>query len=179
MVRRAKEGEPEALDELMREHYARVYRLARRLTGNAAEADVVTQETLTRAYRCLGQFDGRSRLMTWLSAITVRQALNRRKSVLRQEAVSLSQWAEPPQDLRRPPAAEPPEVMREKELSDLLDSAILQLPPDQRAALTLVVLEGMTYHDAAHALECSKGTVAWRVWEARRRLWDLMGHHLK
>ena len=72
LIQRSKSGDPEAFGQLMEAHQERVYGLACRLAGDAEGADTVTQDTFVQAYRSLRQFKGRSRFMTWLYAIAVR-----------------------------------------------------------------------------------------------------------
>ena len=178
LVRRFKDGDMAAFDILVEEHQARVYRLAYRLTGGPQEADALTQDAFVQAFQSLPGFGGRSRFMTWLYAITVRKAVDRRRERARHAAFSLTDRLDPVVDARRPADQDPAVVLREKELSELLAEAIGKLPADQRAALALVVQEGLSYREASKALRCSQGTVAWRVWNARRLLREMLGKHL-
>ena len=179
LIARFRKGDVEAFDALVDAHHARVYRLAWRLTGNADDADTLAQDVFVQAFRALPQFDGRSRFMTWLYSITVRKSLDLRRARKRQAALTLTDRIDPSVDLRRPASQDPSLALEEKELNESLNQAILRLPADQSAALTLVVQEGMSYRDAARALRCSQGTVAWRVWNARRLLRTMLGDRLK
>lgn len=179
LIARFRGGDVAAFDALVESHHARVYRLAWRLSGNADDADTLTQDVFVQAFRALPQFDGRSRFMTWLYAITVRKSLDLRRARKRQPALTLSDRVDPALDLRRPMSQDPSLALEEKELNETLNQAILKLPAEQSAALTLVVQEGMSYREAARALRCSQGTVAWRVWNARRLLRDMLGDRLK
>lgn len=168
----------DAFDALVEAHHARVYRLAWRLSGNADDADTLTQDVFVQAYRALPQFDGRSRFMTWLYSIAVRKSLDLRRARKRQPALMLSDRVDPAKDLRRPTSQDPSLALEEKELNESLRQAILKLPAEQSTALTLVVQEGMSYREAARVLRCSQGTVAWRVWNARRLLREMLGSRL-
>lgn len=179
LIARFRKGEVEAFDALVDSHHARVYRLAWRLTGNADDADTLAQDVFVQAFRALPRFDGRSRFMTWLYSITVRKSLDLRRARKRQAALALSERIDPAMDLRRPVSQDPSLALEEKELNESLQQAIVKLPADQSAALALVVQEGMSYREAARALRCSQGTVAWRVWNARRLLRDMLGDRLK
>ncbi len=177
LIRRARHGDHEAFDQLMQAHHERVFRLACRLTGSADEADAVTQDTFVQAYCSLRQFKRRSRFMTWLYSIAVRKALDaRRERHSDRETLSV---ADPPADSRRSPASGPSEALREKEFAGLLSDAIMKLPADQRAALTLIVQEGLSYKEVARILSFPAGTVAWRVWKARQSLRDMLADYLE
>jgi RNA polymerase sigma-70 factor (ECF subfamily) len=177
LIRRSQRGDHEAFDQLMEAHHERVYRLACRLTGSADEADGVTQDTFVQAYCSLRQFKGRSRFMTWLYSIAVRKALDlRRERNSSRETLSL---ADPSADSRRSSASGPLEALREKEFAGLLSDAMMKLPADQRAALTLIAQEGLSYKEVAHMLSFPEGTVAWRVWKARQLLRDMLASYLE
>lgn len=178
LIERFRAGDREAFEPLVEECRARVYRVAFRMAGEAEEAEALVQDVFVQAFESLDRFDGRARLMTWLYAITGRKAIDRRRARQRRPAVSLEETADPAFDARRGPAPDPAETAHVKELDRLLSDAMLQLPPDQRAALTLVVHEGLSYRDAAHALGCSRQTVAWRVWSARQNLRTKLQRHL-
>mgnify|MGYP003799722005 CR=1 FL=1 len=179
LVARCRKGDARAFDALMEAHTGRVYRLAWRLSGKAEDADALTQDVFVQAFRSIRQFDGRSRLMTWLYSITVRKALDLRRARRRQAILTLGERLDPAVDLRRPVSQDPARALEEKELNEALDRAILRLPADQGAALALVAQEGMSYREAARALGCSQGTVAWRVWNARRLLRAMLGGRLE
>ena len=167
----ARKGDRDAFGALMEMHQERLYRLAYRLTGQAEAAETVTQDAFVQAYRSLSQFEGRSRFITWLYAIAVRKAADQhRKKERRHEVLSLDRDVTIHKDARRPASQGPAEELQGKELAELLAGAIMKLPPDQRAALVLIAQEGLSYRDAAGALGCSEGTLAWRIWNARRLL---------
>ncbi|MGH7480177.1 MAG: RNA polymerase sigma factor, partial [Candidatus Methylomirabilales bacterium] len=71
LIARLRQGDPSALDTLVRQHQKELYRLAYRMTRNAEDAKDISQEAFLRAYRALASFDGRSSLSTWLYRITV------------------------------------------------------------------------------------------------------------
>jgi len=172
-------GDSRAFDTLMKANQAQVFRLAYRFTGNRDEAEMVTQDTFIQAFRSLKGFDGRSRLMTWLYAITVRKAIDRRRRRrVEKRTQSLAEDAEPATDGRRARAPDPAEQLGAQELQEQLRDALARLPADQRAALVLVTQEGMDYREAARVMNCSRGTIAWRVFNARRLLREMLSGYL-
>ena len=149
--------------QLLLEHKDRIYRLALRLTaGRVAEAEDITQEALVAALKTFPLFLGKARLTTWLHTITVRtwRAHQKRPRVA---TVSL--------DERDGQERVAPENMA---LRLDLDCAIRALSPVQREAFVLVKAEGWTHKEAAKILGIPQGTVQARVFEATRRLRELL-----
>ncbi len=180
LVSRAKIGDWPAFDALMEEHQERVYRLACRLTDGHEEADAVTQDVFVQAYKALRKFRGGSRLMTWLYSIAVHQVQDRQRRIQRRpETLSLAERSHLSVDRRRTSPAGPLERLEQKELKGVVSEAVTRLPFEQQAALSLVAQEGLSYRDAAAVLQCSVGTVAWRMWDARRRMRDLLASYLE
>lgn len=179
LIAQWKKGDEGAFETLMRTHHARVFRLAYRFTGDRDEAEMVTQDTFVQAFRSLGSFSGRSRLMTWLYSIATRKAIDRRRRRRVEERVQpLADDAEPARDGRRAGEADPAQRLDAKELQERLRGAMERLPADQRAALALVTQEGMDYNDAARVMGCSRGTIAWRVFNARKLLREMLADYL-
>jgi len=175
LVARAKDADWEAFDELMEAHQEVVYRLVFRLTGRHDEAEAVTQDAFVQAYLRVKQFAGRSRFVTWLSAIAIRRVRDSgRRARKSRTTISLTDCEMLSGDGRRPGPGDPSEALDRKELQALVTEALQQIPWEKRTALILVVQEGLSYRDASEVTGCSEGTVAWRVWDARRLLRDLL-----
>lgn len=138
-----------------------LYRLAARLSGDLAEAEDVLQDAYLDAYRALleGRWDGRSKVETWLYRIVTNagiDALRRRREAGQREV------REPQYDGLV--AAEARVALRE------LDEMLVDLAPQDRAALVLTTVEGLTSKAAADALGCSEGAVEQRLVRARAAL---------
>jgi RNA polymerase sigma factor (sigma-70 family) len=156
---------PPSWDEVVREHADRVYRLAYRLTGNAHDAEDLTQETFIRVFRSLanykpGTFEG------WLHRITTNLFLDmaRRRSRLRMEGL--------PEDTDRLAGDDPsPEqVYAETHLDPDLQDALDELPPEFRAAVVLCDVEGLSYEEIGATLGVKLGTVRSRIHRGRQAL---------
>jgi RNA polymerase sigma-70 factor (ECF subfamily) len=156
---------PPSWDEVVREHADRVYRLAYRLTGNAHDAEDLTQETFIRVFRSLanykpGTFEG------WLHRITTNLFLDmaRRRSRLRMEGL--------PDDTDRLAGDDPsPEqVYVDTHLDPELQSALDELPPEFRAAVVLCDVEGLSYEEIGATLGVKLGTVRSRIHRGRQAL---------
>jgi len=89
LVARAKAGDRGAFDELVRKYRARVYSLALHLTGQASDADDITQDAFLKAYHRLADFEGRSEFFTWIYRITLHRALNANRDRKRRRTVPI------------------------------------------------------------------------------------------
>ncbi|WP_437634554.1 RNA polymerase sigma factor [Sorangium sp. So ce854] len=161
---RVARGDDAAFRQIVDHTRAPMYRLAARLVGDLAEAEDALQEAFVDAYRALreGRYDGRSKVETWLYRIVTNaclDALRRRRDTPR-EAREAS--TEPRFDGLV--SAEARVALRE------LDALLAGLPPQDRAALVLVAVEGLPAKEAAAALGCSEGAVEQRLVRARAAL---------
>jgi RNA polymerase sigma-70 factor (ECF subfamily) len=171
LVARAKAGEPQAFDALVRRYRKRIFALALHLSGSESDADDIVQDVFLRAYRALDQFEGRSEFFTWVYRLTLNRALDARRTRARRSESSIDEAdprieraieVEAPNDPRR--AAE----LRQTYARVL--HALDALPPEMRATIVLVTLQGLSNAEAAVVQGCSRGTIGWRLHEGRRRL---------
>ncbi len=140
---------------------APLYRLAARLVGNLADAEDALQDAYASAFRALvaGQYDGRSKLETWLYRIVTNACVD----LLRKRRESKTDEAREPR-FDGLVHAEARLALRE------LDTLLTSLQPLDRAALVLVAVEGLSAKDAAEALQCSEGAIEQRLVRARAAL---------
>ncbi len=180
LIKRFKRGDTAAFDTLMTDHYDKVYALACRTTGSEDEAHALAQDVFVQAYQSLGGFDGRSRLATWLYSITVNKGIDRRRAAAAQRKLGIVPGLpDLPSDGRGRSGEDPTVGLDAEELGEMIARAMARIPEDQRATLELVTHGQVSYVDAARALDCSKQTVAWRVWNARRLLREMLQDYLK
>jgi RNA polymerase sigma-70 factor, ECF subfamily len=177
-IERARRGDRAAFGTLVRSYQRRVYMTAFRLLGNHDDASDVAQESFIRAFRGLGSFDGRADFFTWLYRIVVNVALNQLRRVRRQRSVSLEE-VQLPESLLQQAGDDPRRVLELKQMVIEIDAALAELSDALRATVVLVALEGMPYREASEILECSEGTVAWRMHEARQKLRQRLGKYLR
>ncbi len=167
-IARLRQGDPRAFEELVRAHQHRLYGVALRMLGNAAEAEEATQEAFLRAHGALREFRGDSRLATWLYAIVSRLCLTRLGS---SERRALRQGEEGLLRLHHPGRG-PEGAAEQSELDAALHRAIAELPEDRRMVVVLRDLEGLSYEEVAQALGLELGTVRSRLHRARMDLKD-------
>ena len=174
LLARHVEGDPEAFGEIVRRHRDRLWAVALRTLGDREEAADAVQDALVSAFRGAHSFRGQSAVTTWLHRITVNACLDRiRRATSRRTAPvaddeSLDGLLEPQESAEAP--AERRELHRE------LLAALATLPPDQRAALVLVDMQGYPVAEAAEMLNVPVGTVKSRCARGRARLLPLLRH---
>lgn len=154
-------GDAEAFSDLLARHYDRIFRLAFRLTGRAADAEDLTQDVCLALPGKLVGFRGDARFTTWLYRVVVNAATDRQRKSIRHERAA-TDWG----DVERARRAETHEA---REALDWLTQAMRLLPDDLRETVALV-LDDLTHAEAAEILGVSEGTVSWRVSEAKKRL---------
>jgi len=158
LVERLRAGDPVAFEELVRTYQHRVFGVAVRMLGNAAEAEEIAQEVFLRVHRSVGEFRGEAKLSTWLYAITSRLCLNRLASAERRHSRAS------PEALEDVPAGDTGGGL---ERETALRQAIAALPEERRIVVVLRDVEGLSYEEIARALDLEPGTVRSRLHRAR------------
>lgn len=162
-IEQSRQGDQEAFASLVRRYQRMIYALAYRMTGSAADAEDVTQETFIRAHAQLGTFRAEAKFSSWLYRIAVNHCLNWRQRAGRREQLHHSWQAQ-----REEPAP------ADGALAQKVQDALLKLKPKQRAAIVLTIYDGLSHAEAARALGCSETTVSWRLFAARATLKRLL-----
>jgi RNA polymerase sigma-70 factor, ECF subfamily len=177
-IDRARRGDREAFEVLVKTHTHYVYNLAYSLTGgNRSETDDLTQMTFIRAFQAMARFEGRSEFKTWLHRITVNLWKNLVRSQKRRKYYQHHSIDETPSEesTARPlelveSGLDPSERYAHQETSRLVRAAINQLPADEREVVVLRDLEGYAYEEIAKVCRIPLGTVKSRLARARRLL---------
>lgn len=179
LIRLAQEGERGAFDVLVERYQKRVYSVAYGMVNDSEHALDVTQEAFVKAYQSIGSFVGRSNFYTWLYRITFNSAIDFIRREQRDKSVSYEDGAkldDAPVSgdslLRRLPS--PDSTVRRSEIKDAVMKAVETLPEEQRAAILLREVHGLSYKEIADVLKCSKGTVMSRLHYARHKLQKLL-----
>lgn len=173
LVQRCAAGEEVACAELVAEHQRMVVQLAMNLLGDRDEAMDLSQEVFLRVFRTIQRFRGQSSLRTWIYRIAVNQARNRHRFWRRRhraDQVSLDQHIAAHGEFRSTGDSTPDRVLAQKELAAQLQHALDSLPFDQRTAIVLREVDGLSYEEIAFSLGVAIGTVKSRLTRARRAL---------
>ena len=176
IVAQVLEGDTGAFSALVQRHHERVYRTAYSLVGDLDEADDLAQEAFIKAFRALRRFRGQSRFSTWLHRIAVNCCLDYLQSKHRRNFVSLDDyrenWHAPRIWMGRAKNADV--RVERRELQEILERALGELPEAYRVTFVLREIEGLTYEEIAKSLGCSIGTVKSRLFRGRAKLREIL-----
>jgi RNA polymerase sigma-70 factor, ECF subfamily len=165
LVLQSQNGSPAAFETLIRNHQNMIHALTFRMTGSAADAEDLAQETFIRAYEQLHSFNNGAKFSTWLYSIAVHACLNWRRN----EARRFRAQADCAEKMLIQNSS--PEISSsENDLAQQTQAALMRLPAKQRAAIVLTIYDGLHHAAAAKVLRCSETTVSWRLFAAKRKL---------
>jgi RNA polymerase sigma-70 factor (ECF subfamily) len=173
LVHRCAAGDEAAYAELVTENQRMVVQLAMNLLGDRDEALDLSQEVFLKVFRTIHRFRGQSSLRTWIYRIAINQARNRHRFWRRRhraDQVSLDAHVAAHGDFLSAGTARPDQVLAQKELAERLQRALDQLPFDQRTAIVLREVDGLSYEEIAFSLGVAVGTVKSRLTRARQAL---------
>lgn len=161
VVVRVLAGDTDAFEILMRRYNQRMFRAARSVLRDDAEAEDVVQDAWVRAYTHLRQFSGRASFATWLTRIAIHEAIARgrrraRHTTLGEHASALASPTRPPDD-----------ELDAREMVAALEAATDALPARYRMVFVLRDLEGLSIAETAGCLEVPEATVKTRLHRAR------------
>jgi RNA polymerase sigma-70 factor (ECF subfamily) len=176
LLERIAQREHGAFESLMRLHNGRLFRVARAIVKNDAEAEDVLQEAYLDAYRHLAEFRGNSRLGTWLVRIVVNRALMHRRKHRRDRTVisisnrSRGSGSEAGMDLPDQVSESPNAATLRAELRRILERRIDELPVAFRTVFVLREVEDLSVEETAGCLGIPPATVRTRLFRARTLL---------
>ena len=176
LVGRSQEGDLQAFNEIVARYQSLVFNLSARILGDRSTAEDVSQEAFISAHRALGRFRGGS-LRAWLLRIASNLSYDYIRAAKRRREQSLDASLLSP-GFAEPASKDSPEQRAvTAELGAEIQRGILSLPQDQRVALVMIDVQGLTYQEAAEAIGASLGTVKSRLSRARARVRDHMMEH--
>jgi len=174
LVERAQRGDKHAFELLVAKYQRRLGRLISRFVRNAAEAEDVTQDAFIKAYRALPAFRGDSAFYTWLYRIGINTAKNHLVAQGRRAPTSTPFDSEEAEDFEDAAllheVATPENELMSKQVVEVVNSSLQELPDDLRTALTLREIEGLSYEEIAAVMDCPIGTVRSRIFRAREAI---------
>jgi len=174
LIQRCAARDEDACSELVSEHQRMVYQLSLNLLGDHNEALDLSQEVFLRVFRTIHTFRGHAALRTWIYRIVINQARNRQRWWRRRhrsQQISLDEHIRNHGEL--PEAgngASPDRLLGQKQLAERIGTALDQLPFDQKTALVLREIDGLSYEEIGFSLGIAVGTVKSRLARARDAL---------
>ncbi|HKQ47309.1 MAG TPA: sigma-70 family RNA polymerase sigma factor [Phycisphaerae bacterium] len=181
-VARTLSGDLTAYDRLIEKYQRRAVAVSYRLLGNVADAQDVCQEAFLRAFRSLETLKEPERFGAWLMRIVSNLSLNFRRGRRPTLALATSDEDAGPHDSRIAAKSEysgGAERMAGQETQAAVTAAVEALPPQQRLALVLFAMEGLSQKEVAEIMECSVEMVKWNVFQARKTLKDQLAEYLE
>lgn len=184
LVHRARAGDLEAFDGLVRRHQERVYATVYNMTANHEDAADLTQETFIKAHNALRGFKGDCSFFTWLYRIAVNRTLN----FLKQRRHRTPQFSLNDLDFNAEHAPEIVALVSEQtprrqlnltELQEKLNAALMKLSEVHRMAVVLHDVQGLPHDEIAAIMDCNVGTVRSRLFYARQQLQAYLSDYLK
>ena len=183
LVKRARQGDLGAYDELVRRYQERIYATVYHMTSNHEDANDLAQEAFIKAFQALKSFKGGSSFYTWVYRIAVNKTINFLKQRKNRSHMSLNDLdfnTEHDPDLVALVSDKTPR--REVNLSELqekLNEAMQKLSEPHRLVVTLHDVQGLAHEEIAQIMDCNVGTVRSRLFYARQQLQALLSDYLK
>jgi RNA polymerase sigma-70 factor (ECF subfamily) len=176
---------PPTPEQVFRDYAPRVYNIARRMLGNDADAEDVTQDVLLQVVRKLHTFRGEASLPTWLHRVTVNAALAHRQKRARREEHETHErvlyFHEDGHHSRavRPWSVAPEAVLEKRETAELISQAIDRLPEAYRDVYVLADVEGLPNAEIGELLKLSLPAVKSRLHRGRQMMRHVLAPHFE
>jgi len=183
LVRKARRGDLNAYDELVKRYQERIYATIYHMTSNHEDANDLAQESFIKAYQALKSFKGGSSFYTWLYRIAVNKTINFLKQRKNKYHLSLNDLdfnAEHDPDLVALVSDKTP--LRDAGLAELqkkLNEALLKLSEPHRMVVVLHDVQGVSHDEIAEIMGCNIGTVRSRLFYARQELQGHLAEYMK
>lgn len=176
IVRKTLAGDRKAFDELVLRYQRSALAVSYRLLGKTEDAQEVVQEAFLKAYKSLASLEKPEAFAGWLMRIVSNLSLNARRGRKTRQTSPLDEVLD--SGVRDPQAGgdsvDPERVLEGRELGERMKQALEQLPEKQRLAVLMFTIEQMPQKQVAEALECTVEAVKWHVFQARKRLREML-----
>ncbi len=170
LIRACKEGDPDSFNELVRLYQKMAYNLAFRMLNDSQAAEDATQEAFFSAWKHIRGFRGGS-FKAWMMKITANSCRDQMRRLKRRPTVPLESIADDPPAVS---VESPEEYALRKELDEHVQKGLATLSYEQRMAVVLCDIQGLSYEEMAEAMGCSLGTVKSRINRGRSQLRDYL-----
>ena len=178
LIARCKDGDIEAYEQLIQGYQKKVYNIALKMLGNAEDASDAAQEALIKVYKSIAGFKEESSLSTWIYRIATNVCLDELRKKKKSNVVSIHTNLQTEDgelsvqiEDHRP---QPDQVYENLELRQEMKKAIDALNEEHKTVVVLRDIQGMSYEEIAHIMQCSLGTVKSRINRARNTLKNIL-----
>ena len=177
LIRRIKDGDADAFEEIVKTYEKPVYNLALRYSGNPDDAFDISQDIFLRVYRSIDTFRGQSKFSTWLYQIATNICIDHCRKTSRKKEISMFVSDDDGEETELEFADteySPEQIVEKKELRDEIGRCINKLADEHRVILILRDIEGISYQEIGAILNMEQGTVKSRLFRAREKLRKLL-----
>jgi len=172
LILRCQRGDQGAFKEIFDQYHKKVYRIAYGMVRQREDAIDIVQEVFIKLFRSIRNFKGKSKFYTYLYRMTMNTAIDHARKMRKPSQLkSEEDWAQFPDTTEK----EPDRLLFQKELEERINWAMAKLPGEQRIALILREVEGLSYKEMAETMGCSIGTIMSRLHYGRKRVQQLLG----
>ncbi len=178
LLKKSKEGDIEAFEQLISAYQKKVFNIALRMIGNHDDASDLAQEVFLKVYKSIKQFKEESSFSTWIYRITSNVCLDEVRKLKNKKIISLDEEIKQGEneikrqikDIR----PSPEDFTEQNELRKAINDAIMTLPEDQGVAIILRDIQGFSYEEIANITKCPIGTIKSRINRARKDLKEII-----
>jgi RNA polymerase sigma-70 factor (ECF subfamily) len=178
LIGKAKRGDTNAFESLVRQYQKPIYYLCYRMTGAHQAADDLSQDVFIRAYFALSRFKEEMIFFSWIRKIAVNRSINYLKVWKREKSMGGNEMRVS-QNPDASPQEMPEETYQRKQMEKKFKQALQELSAEQRAIFILKVYENLSYEQIALTLDIPQGTVMSRLSRARKKLKKAMAEYLQ
>lgn len=178
LIIKAKGGDMDAFESLVRKYQKPIYYLCYRMTGAHQAADDLSQDVFIKAYFALSRFKEEKNFFSWIRKIAVNHAINFLKVWAREKAMGGKEMRVS-QNPDISPQEKPEETYERKLMVETFKQALQELTAEQRAIFILKVYENQSYEQIASTMNIPQGTVMSRLSRARQKLKNAMAEYLQ
>jgi RNA polymerase sigma-70 factor, ECF subfamily len=169
LIQRCLQGDQEAWDAIVRQHWRKVFNVAYKFVGKHAEAEDLTQEIFLKVFKSLETFDRRANFQTWLISVSRNLCIDHYRSV-RKEREMIDREVDTADIAPAAPDPGPIAALEQRDRVVLLRQALAALPETLRTAVLLRDIQELSYQEIADRLQLPEGTVKSRINRGRNEL---------
>jgi RNA polymerase sigma-70 factor (ECF subfamily) len=169
VIQRCLAGDQIAWEQIVRQHWRKVFNIAYKFTGKHDEAEDLTQDVFLKIFKSLDTFDRRANFQTWLVSVSRNLCIDHYRSV-RKERETIDRDVDAGELSPVAQTVSPVAALEHRDRVELLKKALDQLPPTLRSAVLLRDIQELSYQEIADKLNLPEGTVKSRINRGRTEL---------
>jgi RNA polymerase sigma-70 factor (ECF subfamily) len=174
LIKRIKEGDLSAFDELMNKYSRQVYHQAWEMTKSQQDAEDISQEVFVRVFKALPTWKPKASFYTWLHTVTFNLCIDHYRTKVRRRTQSLDAKEGFAANIPTDSSEDPFKTTEVDELREKILLAAEQLSPQQRKAFMLFHYNGLSLKEAAEVMGCAVGTIKAHLNRATAKLRDIL-----